>query len=116
MRWSLAVLVLCVGCGGDKDDGDPDTPIAPVAPTAGNVMYQGGQWQFRTRLGDTCTGRVAASMGGSGFCFLGADDDVKCAGTIGDVVVGVEFASIGQTSASQIMVMWLDNGMCVART
>ena len=53
-------------------------PVAPVAPTVSNPMYQGTQRDFTTQLGGTCRGRVAASMGNAGFCFLAADDNVKC--------------------------------------
>jgi hypothetical protein len=79
-------------------------------------MYQGGQTLFKTQLGTTCTGRVAASMGNVGFCYLAASDDVKCAGRVGGIDYGMTHASIGQTSATQIMIMFQDNGMCVAKT
>jgi hypothetical protein len=102
-------------------DAAPDSsrvaaPVTPVAPTASMAMYQGTQRLFTTQLGTTCPGRVAASMGGTGFCFLASDDTVRCAGVIGSVDYGMQLASIGQTGVEQIMVMFLDQGMCVTRT
>jgi hypothetical protein len=126
-RW-LAITMLVAACGDVKNpqkpaDAGPDTPqdaaipapVAPAAPTAAMPMYQGTQRAFKTQLGTTCKGRVAASMAGSGFCFLASDDNVKCAGVIGGVNFGMTFGSVGQTGAEQIMVMFLDNGMCVTR-
>ena len=101
-----------------SSDAAPNSPvpITPVAPTVGTPMYQGGQTSFKTQLGTTCTGRVAASMGGAGFCYLAANDDVKCAGLVGGINYGMSFGAIGQTGATQLMVMFGDNGMCVAKT
>src|SRR5262249_35718774 len=62
-----------------------------------------------------CNARVAASMGGTGFCFLAADDNVKCAGVVGTVSFGMMFSTVGQANAQQIMVMFLDNGMCITK-
>lgn len=121
----LAVLVVLVWCGcgsvpGDGSDGGMDanggTPVTPVAPSSGRAMYQGTQRLFKTSMGGTCTGRVAASMSGTGFCYLAADDSVKCAGLIGGVNYGMTFAPAGVMNAEQIMVMFADNGMCVTRT
>ena len=91
-------------------------PVAPVAPTVSNPMYQGTQRDFTTQLGGTCRGRVAASMGNTGFCFLAADDNVKCAGVVAGVNFGMTPTNTGVTGAEQIMVFFLDNGMCVTRT
>lgn len=96
--------------------GPPPVPVTPVAPTVEHPMYQGSQTLFKTQLGTTCTGRVAASMGNVGFCYLAASDDVKCAGRVGGIDYGMTHASIGQTSATQIMIMFQDNGMCVVKT
>jgi hypothetical protein len=131
MRTALAIaaLFVMIGCGSVKSPAtvdapvtDPDapatipTPATSIAPTVGTPMYQGSQTHFKTQLGTTCTGRVAASMAGTGFCYLAADDNVKCAGVIGGVNFGMSLGSTGQTGASQIMVMFLDNGMCITRT
>ncbi len=142
---SLAIVVVCWGCGkvtdnaatdgatGDGAAGDGSTtdaleidgpstdaavpvPVTAVAPTVGNAMYQGTQRDFRTQLGTTCRGRVAASMGGTGFCYLAADDSVKCAGVVGGINYGLTASSTGQTGVEQIMVFFLDNGMCVTKT
>ena len=124
------MVAVCWGCGevGNKptldassSDGATDAtavpvPVTAVAPTVGNAMYQGTQRDFRTQLGTTCKGRVAASMGGTGFCYLAADDNVKCAGVVGGVDYGMTPTSVGQTGVEQIMVFFLDNGMCVTRT
>jgi hypothetical protein len=110
------------GGGDDQPDASGDAPpaaavpVAPVAPAVGNAMYQGTQRQFHTDTGATCTGRVAASMGQRGFCYLAADDTVQCAGSIAGTSYGMSFSSTGQTGVEQIMVMFLDNGMCVTRT
>jgi hypothetical protein len=89
--------------------------LAPVAPTVGHAMYQGGQTQFMTPTG-TCTGRVAGSMSLTGFCYLAASDEVKCAGLIGSTDYGMSFTTTGQTGATQIMVFLLSSGMCIAKT
>src|SRR6187549_449275 len=96
MRSLLAVLVLVwgVGCGEvPSSDVDAGTlpggmPLTPVAPAAGKAMYQGQQRLFRTTAGTTCSGRVAASMAGTGFCYLASDDNVKCAGLVGGTTYG----------------------------
>jgi hypothetical protein len=90
--------------------------VAPLAPTVQTPMYQGGQRDFRTQNGGTCKGRVAASMGVAGFCYLAADDNVKCAGLVGSVNYGMTPTNIGQTGVEQIMVFFLDNGLCVTKT
>ena len=91
--------------------------ISPVAPSAAHPMYQGGQQLFKTHSGATCTGRVAASMSNGGFCYLAANDDVRCAGVVGETDYGMAFQSTGQRSATQIMLMFgIDNGMCVSKT
>lgn len=129
MRSLLAVLVLAMatgmsfGCGevpvSDVDggtDGPNGSPVTPVAPAAGKVMYQGQQRLFRTSTGTSCSGRVAASMGGTGFCYLAADDNVKCAGLVGGTTYGMTLAPIGVGGVEQILLMFLDNGMCVTKT
>jgi hypothetical protein len=99
-----------------SEEPPPPVPVTAVAPTVAKPMYQGGQTTFKTQLGTTCTGRVAASMGGAGFCYLAANDDVKCAGMVGGTNYGMSFGAIGQTGAVQLMVMFLDNGMCITKT
>jgi hypothetical protein len=124
MRSLLAVILLAViGCGevpasnvDGGTDGPTGTPVTPVAPAAGRAMYQGQQRLFRTTTGATCTGRVAASMAGTGFCYLGADDNVKCAGLVGGTTYGMTLAPIGVGGVEQILLMFLDDGMCVTRT
>ena len=124
MRSLLAVLVLAwgVGCGEVPGDGadagnmPSGTPVTPVAPAPGKVMYQGQQRLFRTTTGTTCSGRVAASMAGTGFCYLASDDSVKCAGLVGGTTYGMTLASIGVGGVEQILLMFLDNGMCVTKT
>lgn len=91
------------------------SPVAPLAPKVGSPLYQGGQTRFKTATG-TCTGRVAASMGGTGFCYLAASDDVRCSGMIGGVNYGMSLGAIGQTGATQILVMFVSNGMCITKT
>ena len=118
----LFAFVLWLGCGElpmEPDGGGlPPSTIAasPIAPSAGKRMYQGTQRQLKTVSGGVCNARVAASISGSGFCFLAADDNVKCAGTVGGVVHGMAFKPVGQSGVEQILVMPLDNGMCVTRT
>jgi hypothetical protein len=102
-------------------DAGPTLALRPVAPTIAHSMYQGAQDLFTTQLGTTCHGRVAASMGETGFCYLASDDNVKCAGTIGGVNYGMSFSPVGQTGASQIMVFFgglssPSNGMCITKT
>jgi hypothetical protein len=106
------------GDDGGMDDGPmAAVPVAPVPPAVGRPAYQGGQRQLRTQLGGTCTGRIAASMSGTGFCYLAADDNVKCSGVIGGVNYGMTPTNIGQTGVEQIMLFFfLDNGMCVTRS
>lgn len=135
MRVSFAIAMVMtfgLGCGKVSDtrpdgsgggDGPPATdappgavPVAPLPPAVGLAMYQGTQRDFRTQLGGTCRGRVAASMGGTGFCYLAADDNVKCAGVIAGVDFGLTASNTGQTGAEQIMVFFLNNGMCVTKT
>lgn len=131
-RCSIVSVVLwaglgTAGCGGERaeapPDGPPDgmtaedpVPVAPLAPTASAPAYQGAQREFRTQTGATCRGRVAAGMGGTGFCYLGADDRVKCAGVIGGVEFGMRAADAGPVGATQIMLFFQNDGMCVART
>jgi hypothetical protein len=124
------VLVLATACGsvndakvdappgdGTRDDGmQPTGVVSAAAPTVQTPMYQGSQREFRTQAGGTCKGRTAASMGVAGFCYLAADDNVKCAGIVGSVNYGLVPSNTGQTGAEQIMVFFLDNGMCVTRT
>jgi hypothetical protein len=125
MHSSLSVLVLAmaVGCGevpvspvDGGVDGPSGTPVTPVAPSAGKAMYQGQQRLFKTTTGATCAGRVAASMAGTGFCYLAADDNVKCAGLVGETTYGMTLAPIGVGGVEQILLMFLDNGMCVTKT
>src|SRR5262249_49146833 len=101
--------------GADAPSHRGEPTMSPVAPRAG-FMYQGGQTKFRTAAGAICTGRVAASMSTSGFCFLASNDEVMCAGLIGGTNYGMSFAPTGQSGATQIMVMFSGQGMCVART
>ena len=114
-------------CGGGNDqpppaDGRPGdgsgeaaVPVAPLAPSAGTPMYQGGQRDFRTERG-TCKGRVAASMASTAFCFLAADDHVKCAGRIAGVDIGMTPVDTGVTGAEQILLFFFDNGICVTKS
>ncbi|MBA2543426.1 MAG: hypothetical protein H0V17_27540 [Deltaproteobacteria bacterium] len=106
------------GVDGPASDGPPGlaVPVTSIAPSVAEPMYQGSQTLFRTDQGGTCTGRVAASMAGGGFCFLAADDTVKCAGQIDATSFGMSFGTTGQSGAVQIMVMFLDNGMCITKT
>jgi hypothetical protein len=121
----LLALGLWMGCGelpSEEMDAGPDgggggIPSTPVsAAVAGKAMYQGTQRLFKTTTGTTCGGRVAASMGAGGFCYLAADDTVKCAGLVGGNNYGMTLQSIGQTGAEQILIMFADNGMCLTRT
>jgi hypothetical protein len=128
------VMIACAAvaaCGSVQNNGTPDappadsssggdamalpSPVAPLAPKVGTPLYQGGQTRFKTATG-TCTGRVAASMAGTGFCYLAANDDVRCSGMIGGVNYGMSLGAIGQTGATQILVMFIDNGMCITKT
>jgi hypothetical protein len=119
------VSTLACGSVGDRATADAAAPadgsppatlaVAPVAPSAAQPMYQGGQSRFRTASGTICTGRVAASMAGTGFCYLAADNDVRCAGVIGGVDYGMSPSAIGQPGATQILLMFLNNGMCITR-
>jgi len=131
-RWGcLALAIALAACGevknngGDDVDGGVDSqtdapamavPVTAAAPSVAAPMYQGTQTLFATDTGGTCTGRVAASMGGTSFCFLASDDSVKCAGQVDATNFGMTFGSTGQTGALQIMVMFLDNGMCITKT
>jgi hypothetical protein len=56
-------------------------------------MYQGTQRKFMTSSGSTCNGRVAAQLSADGFCFLAADDSLKCAGVAGNQNFGTLFSS-----------------------
>ena len=120
----LSLGLWLLGCGDLPSEeidagpgGNSGVPVAPVAPTmAGKAMYQGTQRLFKTAAGSTCTGRVAASMGASGFCYLASDDSVKCAGLVGGNTYGMTLAPIGQTGAEQLLIMFADNGMCMTRT
>ncbi len=127
-RQVAIALVVSSGCGevasttvDAPGGGDPDAPIVPrvpltaVAPTVGNAMYQGTQRDFRTQ-GGTCKGRVAAGMANTGFCYLAADDNVKCSGVIGGVDYGMTPTNIGQTGVEQIMLFFSDDGMCVTKS
>lgn len=104
------------GDEGDEDDDGQAVPVAPLAPTVDTPMYQGTQRDFRTQRGGTCRGRVAASMGTTGFCYLAADDNVKCSGEIGGVDYGFTPTNTGQIDAEQIMVFFFGDGMCVTKT
>jgi hypothetical protein len=126
-RLALGVILALAACGDVKDNmkmdgGNADAPpsapkpVTPVAPTVAMPMYQGGQTVFKTDAGTTCTGRVAASMGSGGFCFLAADDSVKCSGKIDATSFGMTFGSTGQSGAAQIMVMFFTDGMCITKT
>ncbi|MEO7732867.1 MAG: hypothetical protein ABIY55_18020, partial [Kofleriaceae bacterium] len=110
-----AAVVMIDAAGLDGPTATP-VPVTPVAPTVEHPMYQGSQTLFKTQLGTTCTGRVAASMSRAGFCYLAASDDVKCAGSIGDVSYGMNLGPTGQTNASQLMIMFSDNGICLTKT
>ena len=113
MRPSLTLIALAAGCGlADA----PLVSLKPLAPTADEHLYQGMQTRFVDGHGVECSARVAASMGPSAFCYLGADDDVKCAGTVGGVDYGQTFRSVGVRNAVQIMVSFLGDGICVTRT
>jgi len=101
---------------GSQDASGAAARVTPVAPTPGHWMYQGSQTAFRRGDGTTCTGRVAASMGERSFCYLAANNDVRCAGRIGDLDHSSGFRSVGQRGATQILVMSLYDGMCVANT
>ncbi len=129
--FAIAALGLWIGaCGNDVEvlgdaqirdgavgEGLPAAaPVAPLAPTADLPMYQGGQRDFRTQRGGTCKGRVAAAMASTGFCFLAADDRVKCAGLIAGIDHGARPTDIGQTGVEQIMLFFFDDGMCVTKT
>jgi hypothetical protein len=110
-------------CPPVTDGPEPDGPghrgeltIAPVAPTPGHAMYQGAHTRFRTPAGAICTGRVSASMSWGGFCYLAASDEVMCAGLIGGTDHGMSFTATGQTAATQIMVTFSSDGVCVAKT
>lgn len=104
------------GDGGGDDGPGAAVPVAPAAPAVGTPMYQGGQRHFRTRDGGTCKGRVAAGMSSAAFCFLAADDNVKCSGVMSGVDFGMTPSNTGVTGAEQIMLFFMDNGMCVTKT
>ncbi len=123
----MITMASTLACGSARDhavaepdaatDGPPPATlaVAPVAPGAAQPMYQGGQTRFRTSSGALCSGRVAASMAGTAFCYLAADDDVRCAGVIAGIDYGMTPSAIGQPGAVQILLMLLDNGMCITR-
>lgn len=92
------------------------TPVTPLPPAVGRPMYQGSQRYFTSSTGGTCLGRVAASMATAAFCYLAADDAVKCAGMVAGTNYGMTFSPVGVTGAEQIMLMFLDNGLCITRT
>jgi hypothetical protein len=125
-------MFFVAGCGNvvrsTADSNDKDSPTSdagktdalvavfaktPQAPTAARPMFQGSQTLFATNIGATCSARVAASMAERGFCFLAADDNVKCAGTVGGKQFGANFQLIGQRNATQILLFTSDKGMCV---
>lgn len=118
MSLGVSLGTLASGCGALPSEGDAGpggTPVAAVAPAmAGVAMYQGTQRLFKTEGGGTCEGRAAASMGAGGFCYLASDDSVKCAGMVGNTNYGMTFQAIGQTGAAQLLLMFADNGMCLA--
>jgi hypothetical protein len=97
----------------------PIVPIAPIAPTMQVPMYQGSQTRFKVAGSyATCTGRVAASMSLSGFCYLAADDRVMCAGTVGGRPHRDEFTAVDIPGAARIIqiVTLGDTGVCVTKT
>lgn len=105
-------------------EGDPDggtiQPLTPVAPSAGNFMWQGQQLKF-TRGSTSCTGRAVAAMGDQAFCYLAADDTLKCAGQVYTRTFGTSFVAAGQSRVDQVFLSptfnsATGNAMCVHRT
>lgn len=115
-----AALAACGSVPGEPDaavDGNDNsgTPRTAAAPSAGKPMYQGTQRLFKTTSGGTCRGRVAASMSATAFCYLSADDNVKCAGLLGGTDYGLTFKSLAIGGVEQILVMFQSNGLCVTK-
>ena len=97
------------------DSGQIRVPLTPLAPSNNRPMFQGSQHWFLSKENAVCTSRTAASISDTAFCFLAADDNVKCAGTTGGVNFGATFQVSGQQQASQIILMSRDNGLCITR-
>lgn len=121
----VAVLAVALAACGSVPEGEPDaavdgndnsgTPRSAVAPSAGKPMYQGTQRTFKTTSGGTCRGRVAASMGSTAFCYLSADDNVKCAGLLAGTDYGLTFKPLSIGGVEQILVMFRNDGLCVTK-
>jgi hypothetical protein len=91
--------------------------LTPSAPAAGAFMWQSLQTHFQ-RGGAACTGRTVAAMGDQAFCYLAADNQLKCAGRVYSRTFGSNFVPIGQSSVDQVLLSStsnseIGNAMCV---
>lgn len=113
--WPVIAVALLAGCpldvvypAGDSASDDETGPIrtaaTPVAPTAAAPMWQGLQEVFLDADGAPCTAPVAAAMGDAAFCFVGADEQLWCAGRVEDEDFGPTFVGTGIRSARQVHV------------
>lgn len=95
----------------------PPTGILPDVPGPGLFMWPSVQEHFHVN-GIPCTGQVTVAVGDRAVCFVGADDDVHCAGAVYTHDWGPTFTAIGVTGVDQIVITptansATGNSMCV---
>ena len=124
-RW-LAVLVgACVYVEPAPVITNPDVPATPALtpdpPGAASFMWQSLQTDFHDESGSHCVGQVTLAVGDRAICYEGADDRLRCAGTIYTVGFGTTFTTVGVDDVDQVLLSPSSNGgqgdgICVHQT
>lgn len=107
----VIVVGFLVACGDGRSPAPdavamPDAAAAnlfPTPPTSARFMWPGVQEEFHRSDGSTCIGRVTAAVGDRAVCYVGADDEVHCAGAVYTRTFGSTFTPIGRTGVDQIV-------------
>jgi hypothetical protein len=92
--------------------------LHPVPPSESQFMWQNVQTEFIYDSGQTCTGMVTVAMGDQATCYVGSDDELRCAGRVFSTTWGTSFTGTGQMGVEQVFIRPTfnsadGNGMCL---
>jgi hypothetical protein len=93
-------------------------PLHPMAPTASESMWQTANNRYVLAGGVTCDAHVTVAVGDQIACYVGADDELRCAGRVFDTDYGPNFVGTGRMNVEQVLLRPTfnaanGNGMCL---